>query len=105
HFGRIIAFDKIWLVATAIQQRLQLIVRNARKNCGVRNLVAVKVQYRQNSAISYGIQEFVGMPGCSKRPCFRLAVADCDGDNEVRIVECSAIAVRKGITKLTTFVN
>src|ERR1700687_5310762 len=45
------------------------------------------------------------MPGGRKRPGFRLAVADRNGNNEIRIVERRSICVRDGVPKFTTFVN
>ena len=105
HRRRVIALDEIRFVAVSDQQRLQFFVRNAREDRGIRDLVAVEVQHRQDSPIANGIQEFIRMPGGGERTGFRLAVADSDGNDEIGIVESGSVRMRDGIAQLAALVN
>ena len=105
HRRRVITLDEIRFVAVSDQQRLQFLVRNARKDRGIRDLVAVEVQHRQDSPIANGIQELIRMPGGGKRTGFGLAVSHRDGNDEVRIVESGSVRMRDGIAQLAAFVN
>ena len=45
------------------------------------------------------------MPGGCKRTGLGLAVSDCHGNDEVRIIERCPVGVRDGISKFPTFMN
>ena len=45
------------------------------------------------------------MPGGGERTGFRLAVSDHTRDDQIRVVECGTVGVRKGIAELTALVN
>ena len=49
--GRVVALDEVRLVAVAAQQARQLLLRDAREDGGVGDLVAVEVQDRQHRAV------------------------------------------------------
>ena len=97
HRRRVFAFDEIRFVAVSDQQRLQFLVRNARENRGICDLVAVEVQHGQHSTVANRVQEFVRMPGGRKWTGLRLAVADCDSDDEIRVIERGSVGMRDGI--------
>ncbi len=105
HDERVVAFDEVWFVAVSGQQRFQFFIRYASQNSWVRDLVAVEVQHRQHGPIANRVQEFVGMPRGCKRTGLRLAVADYDCDDEIRIIERCSVAVRDGVPKFAAFVN
>ena len=101
----IAALDEMRLVPITAEQVIELFVADARQYTRVGDLVAVQVQDRKHHAIGQRIQEFVGMPTRGERPRFRFAVADDAGHDQVRVVECGAERMRKGISQLATFVD
>src|SRR5580698_3245302 len=100
HRERIIAFDEIRLVPITGEQCFQFFMWDAREDSGIRDLVAIEVQHRQDRSISNWIQKFIRMPRGCKRTSFRLAVAYRDGDDEIRIVESCPVGVRDGVAQL-----
>src|SRR5215471_693214 len=75
------------------------------KDAGIRNLVAVEVQDRQNNPIGYRIQKLVGVPARGERAGFRFAVTDDAGDDQVGVVVSSPVSMRESVAKLATLVN
>ena len=55
--------------------------------------VAVEMKDRQHRAVMRAIAEFAGMPGGDERHDLGFAVADRTGDDEVGMIESSAIGV------------
>ena len=90
HLGGLVAFDKVGLVPVALEQLLELVVRNAREHGWIGDLVAVQVQDRQDRAVGGRVQELVRMPRCRKRTGFRFPVADHTRDQQVGVVERGA---------------
>src|SRR6266853_327807 len=94
HDGRVVAFDEVWFVAVAGQQRLQFFMRYASKDGGVGDLVAVEVQHWEDGSVANRIKKLVGVPGGRQRTGLRLAIADYHCDDEIRIIERRSVAVR-----------
>src|ERR1700680_261666 len=63
------------------------------------------MQDGKHSAITRGIQKFVGMPTGGQRACFRFAVTHHAADQQIWIVECGAVRVRNGVSELAAFVD
>ena len=63
------------------------------------------MQDGQHGAIGRRIEKLVRVPGGRQRPCFRLAVANDAGDQQVRVVEGGAEGVEQAIAKLAAFVD
>ena len=95
HAVRVGALDEVRRVAVAAEQVLQLLVRDAGKDGRVVDLVAVEVQDRQHGAVADRVEELVRVPGGRQRTGFRLAVADHDRDDQVRVVEGRPKGVRE----------
>ena len=57
------------------------------------------------NAIAHGVEEFVGMPRCSKRPGFCFAIANYAGNDEIGVIKSCAIGMGKCITKLSAFMD
>ncbi len=105
HRRWVVAFDKIGFVAVSGQQRHQLFPRDAGRDGGICDLVAIHMEYRQNGPVANRIQELVGVPGSRERTSLGLAIADYDGDDEIGIVERRSISVGKRVAKFAAFVN
>ena len=105
HVHRIVAFHEIGLPAAAVEETFHFVVRDARKDGRVVDLIAVQVKDRQNGAVGCGVQEFIGVPGGSERACFRFAVADRDGGNKVGVVENGTERVGDGVAEFAAFVD
>ena len=105
HDLRIVALDKMGFITVAAHQMIELVVRDARENGRIGDLVAVEMQDRQHRPIALRIEELVGVPAGGQRPSLRLAVADHGGDDQVRIVEGRAVGVRKRVAKLAALVD
>lgn len=58
-----------------------------REKTGIRDLVPVKVQDRQEAAVPRGVQELVAVPAGCERSGFGFPVAHHAGDDQFRIVE------------------
>ena len=101
----LVALDEVRLVAVADEQALELVVRDAREDGRVGDLVAVEVQDRQHRAVARRIEELVRVPAVGERAGLGLAVADHAGDDQVGIVEGRAVGVRQRVAELAAFVD
>ncbi len=99
------ALDEVRLVAVALEELVQLVLRDAREEAGVGDLVAVQVQDRQHGAVADRVEELVAVPAGGQRAGLGLAVADDAGDDQVGIVERGAEGVRERVTELAAFVD
>ena len=72
---------------------------------GIGDLVAVQVEDRQHRAVADRIDELVGMPGRGERTGLGLAIAHHAGDDQIGIVERSAVGVRHAVAELAALVN
>ena len=98
-------FDEVRLVAHALEELLQLFVRDAREEARVGDLVAVQVQDRQHAAVASRVEKLVAVPAGGQRAGLRFAVADDAGDDQVRVVERGAVGVAQRVAELAAFVN
>ncbi len=101
----VVAFDEVRIPAIAAEEPLQFLVRNAREDCGIGDLVAVQMQDGQNGAVAHGVEEFVAVPGGREGAGFCLAVADDAVDDQIGIVEGRAESVGETVAELATFVD
>ena len=105
HGHRLIALDEERRPAAALQQLHQFLSRNACQQRGVGDLVAVKMQNRQNRTVARRIQKFVGMPRSCQRPGFCLAVADHAPDNQRGIIKNGAEGMAERISEFAALMN
>ena len=105
HRHRIVTFDKIRLPPAAMEEVRDLLMAHAGKNRRIRDLISVQMQNRQHRTVADRIQEFVGLPARGKRTGFRLAVADRDRRNQIRIVEDRSECVCDGIAQLAALID
>src|SRR5690606_8892269 len=105
HRNRVLTLDEQRLVAVAPEEISQFRVRHARQQSGVGDLVAVKMQDRQNRAVHLWVEELVGVPGCRQRSRLRLPVADDTGHDEVGVVESGAEGMDKRVAEFAAFVD
>ena len=99
HHRRIAALDEVRRVAVADEQRLQLLVADAREDRRVGDLVAVEVQDRQHRAVAHRVEELVRVPRRRERPGLGLAVADDAGDDQVGVVEAPCRRRARGCSR------
>ena len=102
---RVVSLDEVRLVAHALEELLQLVLRDAGEEAGVGDLVAVQVEDREHAAVSGRIEELVAVPAGGERSGLRLAVADDAGDDQVRVVERGPVGVAEGVPELAALVN
>ncbi len=102
---RVVSFDEVRLVAHALEELPQLVVRDAGEEAGVGDLVAVQMEDRQHAAVAGRVEELVPVPAGGERAGLRLAVADDAGDDQVRVVERRAVGVAQGVPELATLVD
>src|SRR5579885_2996979 len=105
HRESIIALDDVWPVSISAKQRIQFFRRNAREDGWIGDLVAIQVKDRQHGTVAYWVEKLVRMPGSCQRPGLRFPVAHTYGDDQVRVVKCSAKAMRKAVAQLAAFMN
>src|SRR4029079_13411327 len=82
HRGGIVTFHEVGEITEAVEERLQLRARNARKHRGPGDLVAVEVEDGQDRAVTSRVEELVGVPAGGERASLRLAIAHHAGDEE-----------------------
>ncbi len=99
------AFDEIRRPAVAVEQVLQFLVRDARQQRRVVDLVAVEVQDRQHRAVANRVEELVDVPGGRQRAGLGLAVADHGRHDQVGVVEGRAAGVREHVAEFAAFVD
>src|ERR1700719_4418461 len=63
------------------------------------------MQDGEHGAITGGIQKLVGMPTGGQGAWFRFAVAHNAADQQIWIVECSAVCVSNGVAQLAALVD
>ena len=79
--------DEIGRPAVALEQRLELFMRDSREQRRVVDLVAVQMEDRQHRAVAERAQKLVRMPRRGERPRLGLAIPDHDCHEQIRIVE------------------
>ena len=93
------------LPAVAAQQAGQLVLRDARQQGGIGDLVAVEVQHRQHGAVAHRIQKLVDVPAGGQGPRFRFAVANAGQGDQLRVVEHGAAGVREHVAQFAPLVD
>ena len=101
----IVAGDEARRVPVALQQRAQLVLGDPREQRRVGDLVAVEMQDRQHRAVARRVDELVRVPARRQRPRLGLAVADDAADEQVRVVERSAVGVHERVAELAALVD
>src|ERR1035438_8304550 len=105
HDLRVVALNKVRLVATSAVQSLQICVTGA-SLCGwTRNLVAVEVKNGKDCTVSHRVEEVDGLPTAFKRTGLGFAVTDDAGDNQVGIVESGAECMDQRVAKLAALMH
>ena len=102
---RIVAFNKIGLVAASYVQGLQVFIAGPRLNRRSGNLVAVEVQNRKHRAVPRWIEEVDGLPASFERTSLRFSVTDDAGNDQIRIVESGAESVNQRIAKFSALMH
>ena len=102
---RIVPLDEVRRIAHALEELLQFLLGDARKEARVGDLVAVEVEDRQHAAVAGRVEELVAVPAGRERPGLRLAVADDAGDDQVRVVEGRAIGMAQRIAEFAAFMD
>ena len=87
------------------EERAQLVLRNAREDGRIRDLVAVEMQDRQDDAVALWVEELVRVPAGRERPGLGFSVADDAADEQVGVVERSAIGMHERIAELAALVD
>ena len=82
------------------EERLDLVVRDARPDRRVVDLVPVEVEDRQHGAVADRVEELVDVPARRQRPGLGLAVADDGRDDQVRVVERRPAGVRQARSRV-----
>src|SRR5687768_2349705 len=97
--------DEVRLVAHALEELLQLGLRDAGEEAGVGDLVAVQMKDRQHAAVAGRVQELIAVPARGERPGLGLAVADDAGNDQVWVVEGGPVGVAQGVAELAALMD
>src|SRR5215217_4337 len=73
---RVVTLHEQRLVTVALEERVQLLVRDPRQDSWIGDLVAVQMKHGQHGAVSRRIDELVRVPARCKRAGLGLTVAD-----------------------------
>ena len=92
--GWVCAFHEERIVTSGLQQRFHFVIAGAAECRRPGNLVSIQMQDRQDSAIARGVQIFYPFPRSGERTCFRFAITNHSGNNELGIIESSSECVR-----------
>ena len=99
------ALDEVRRPAVAAQQALQFLMRDARQQRRIVDLVAVQMKDRQHRAIACRVEKLVDVPRRRQRSGLRFAIAHDGSDDQLRIVEGRAAGVRQNVSQLAAFVD
>ena len=105
HGHRVVAFNEVRLPGAATEEAFHLFMGHTAKDGGVGDLVAIQVQDGQNSAVTHGVQELVGLPAGGQGAGLSFAVADDGRDEQIRVIEHSAKCMCDGVAQLAAFVD
>ena len=101
----IATFDEIRFVAHALEELLQLVLRNACQETRVGDLVAIQVEDRQHTTIASRIEKLVAVPTRSQRARFRFTVSHNTSHDQIRIVERRAVCVAQCVAQFSALVD
>ena len=93
HELRVVAFDQVRRPSISLKEILEFLRGDTGQERGIGYLVSVQMQDRQHRAIVHRVEKFVGVPTRGKCARLGLAISHHAGDNQVRIIERSAISV------------
>ena len=62
HLFRLVAFDKVRRPTTASQKLLQFLMLDAGQDSWIADLVAIQMQYWQDSSVGNRVKKLVGLP-------------------------------------------
>ena len=105
HGHRIVAFYEVRLPAASLEEAFDLFVRHTSEDGRVSDLVTVQVQDRKNRTVIDRVQEFIGLPGGSKRAGLCLAVADGNRCDQVGVIENRTECMGNAVSELAAFVD
>ena len=94
-FFWVIAFDEIRFIAVASKQRFQFLVADSGQDGRAGNLVAVQMQDGQNRAVMHRVKKFIRVPTGGQRASLGFAIAHHARDNQIGIVERSAVGMHQ----------
>ena len=86
HLEGISAFDEDRLITVPSEKVVEFLMADASQDAWVGDLITIQMEDRQYRAISGGVEKFIGVPACRKRACFRFAVPNHCGHNQVGII-------------------
>src|SRR5690606_1481801 len=93
------------IVAIALEQITQLLMRDAGQEGGIGNLVTIQVQNGEHRSIVAGVQKLVRMPRRRQCPGLGLAVTHHAGNDKIGIVQRGAVGVAKRISQFPALVD
>jgi hypothetical protein len=107
--GRVFAVesagDQERLVSVAPHQLEQLMLGDPGQHRGVRDLVAVEVEDRENHTVEPGVHELVGVPCGRERSRLGFAVADHARDEQVGVVERRTVGVAERVPQFAALMQ
>jgi hypothetical protein len=92
-----VALHEQRLPAVAHHQAIELLLRDARQQGEIGDLVAVEVEHRQYGAVADRVDEFVDVPGGGQRSGLRFAVTHAGQGDQLGVVEHGAAGVGEPI--------
>ena len=105
HSHRIVTFYEVRFPSAALEEVFHFLMRNTWENGRVTDLVSVQMKDWKNSTVCDRVQEFVGLPWSSKRPCFSFTVTDNNCSDKIWVVQNSTKAVSNWISKFSTLID
>jgi hypothetical protein len=99
------ALNEMRLISITPHKVGQFFAADPRQDRRIGDLESVEMQDGQHCPIPRRIDKFVGMPARGQGTSLRLPVADNTSDDQVGIVEHSAIGVEQRISELAAFMD
>src|SRR6266852_8709311 len=99
------AFYKIRLVAIPDEKLSQLRITHTAEYRRIRDLVSVQMQNRKNGAVAGGVQKLVRVPTGCERTSLGFAVTNHAANQQVWVVEGSAIRMSNRVYQFAAFMN
>src|SRR5579859_3291617 len=105
HLSRLAAGNHYWTISVSAKQVEKFLFADSREHCRVSDLESVEVQNGKHSSVFCWIEKLVGVPTRRTGSGFGFAVADDAGNDQIGIVEGSAIGVQQRISELSAFMD
>ncbi len=105
HLLWVVTFDVIGRPAVAAEQMFKFFGLNASQNGWVTDFITIQMENWQHRTVSFGIQEFIRVPGGGQWAGLGLAITNHTCRNQARVIKGRTEGMTQRITQFATLVD